>query len=492
MRIFFTFIGLFLFLSNAQINAQTEGSSFTLTGMGVATPFARDYQALGINPGNLGITSDYEKTVTLGLMEVGVSLYSSSLTKEEVKQNILRQKIKAFSQEQQKLYATEFANSANALDIDFSQMGMSVETKKIGTFAFRVRDRVNFYYELGPKISEIMWLGYTASYFDSLVVNYNGVNDTIANSPTLADSTLQHIVSGFTPVDSASNITELLQGTKLRFSWVREFNLAWGKKIFSNDNVKLHAGIGLKMLVGQGLLAIDAHDGSTQAFSALSPVFDVDYTDISANNPSALPADAKPLKPVGLGFGVDLGATLVWKEHFIFSAAVNDIGSITWDGNIYKLKNTQLTTSSNSGLESVDFYEQISNINGNDALIEWQGAEKLTTKLPTTLRLGAGYAKHQGLKLGIDIIAPMNDDVASMERAVIAVGGEYCPMKWLHLQAGFVSGGNYDSKIPVGIYFTLGKQGGYEFGFASRDLITFFSKNQPTVSMAFGFLRFRM
>ena len=472
-------------------NAQTEGSSFTLTGMGVATPFAMDYQCLGINPGNLDVQSKYDKMITMGMFEGGVSLYSAALTKEELRQNIFQEDIETLSRDDQRYYAAEFANSANAVDVDFSPFGMSVRTSKLGTFAFKTRDRANLFYELGPQISEIVWLGNTASYFDSLVVVTNGIKDTIANSPNLDEATLNTVVSGYTPLDSAANMTTLLQGTKFRMSWVREFNLGWGKKLWSNDNLAIHAGLGVKMMIGQGLLAIDARDGSAEVFSALSPVFDIDYGDIAQDNPSALPSDARSLQPVGFGVGFDLGATVVIKEKFTVSAAVNDIGSMKWDGNVYTLKETKLTTFSNEGLESVNFMDQISALNGGDALLEWQGTGGITTKLPTTLRLGAGFQNFPSYKFGIDIVAPLNDDVASMEKAVIAVGGEFSPMKWIHLQAGYVTGGNYDTKVPVGIYFTVGERGGYEFGVSSRDVITFFSKNQPTISMAFGFLRFR-
>jgi hypothetical protein len=322
-------------------------------------------------------------------------------------------------------------------------------------------------------------------------VNNNGIKDTVPNSPNIDQATFESIVSGYTPLDSALNITQLLQGTKLRFSWVREFNFAWGKKVWSNEDFQLLAGVGVKALLGQGLLAIDARDGKAEAFSSLSPLFNVDYSSINGQSPSQLPANSSPIKPVGFGIGIDLGATLVYKEHFVLSAAITDIGSMTWDGNVYKLKETKLTGFDNPGFESTDFYEQISTINGSDALINWQGAEKLTTKLPTTMRIGLGYQNFPMWKVGIDIVAPMNDDVASMERAVVAVGGEFCPIPAIHLQLGFVQGGNYDTKMPAGIYFTIGANGTYEFGVASRDIITFFTKNQPTVSVAFGFLRFR-
>ena len=60
----------------------------------------------------------------------------------------------------------------------------------------------------------------------------------------------------------------------------------------------------------------------------------------------------------------------------------------------------------------------------------------------------------------------------------------------MFIMAGFTGGGGYDYQLPLGINFAL-KEGAYEVGIASRDAVTFFAKNKPTISMAFGFARLR-
>jgi hypothetical protein len=84
----------------------------------------------------------------------------------------------------------------------------------------------------------------------------------------------------------------------------------------------------------------------------------------------------------------------------------------------------------------------------------------------------------------------MNDEPGSFQKPIIGFGGDIKPAKWVKLQAGFVTGGNYDFQIPVGVVFTT-KGGSYETGIASRDAITFFTKNGPVLSLAIGFMRFR-
>jgi Family of unknown function (DUF5723) len=491
MRTKFTLV-LFLFCyAISPLLAQTEGAAFTLTGMGVSTPFARDYQTLGINPANLDLLPDYEKTVTMGFAEIGASLYAEALGKKEIRQNIFGQDAPKLTQQQKLDYAVQFSNSKNAVDFDAMSFGISVRTKSLGTYAFSTKERFDFYSSLGTEISQLLWLGATAPYFDSLVVDLgNGNFDTIANSNNLDPNTYSQVVKGFTPLSQAQTLSQLLKGSSLRFSWMREFNLGWGKKIIGNDTWELHAGIGAKLLIGQGILIVDGEREGVSAFSALSPVFGVDYGNIANVNPSSLDANAPKFSPVGKGFGVDIGATFILKQKLTISASVTDIGSMTWDGNVYELRDVNLTELKGKGIESTNFLEQAQQFNGSDGLLAWQGAESLKTKLPTTIRLGVGYTPSPKLRVGVDIVTPMNSEAGNIDKAVIALGGEFSPVKWIHLQAGVVQGGNYDLKIPVGAYFTIGK-GTYECGIASRDLVTFFSKNQATVSMATGFLRFR-
>ena len=57
--------------------AQTEMSVFSSTGRADATTFVTDYQAIGINPANLGWAGRYpKKKVFIGLAESSFSAYS--------------------------------------------------------------------------------------------------------------------------------------------------------------------------------------------------------------------------------------------------------------------------------------------------------------------------------------------------------------------------------------------------------------------------------
>lgn len=475
-------------VSALSANAQTEGGSFTIVGHGIATPFATDYQCLGINPANLDLASRYEgKRFAIGGSELGISLYSEALTKSEIRKNLFGGNFENLSQEEQRNLAIDFANSNNAADVDVLTFGFAAQTTNAGSFAFSSRERVDYFSQLGPQVSELLWLGYNAPYFEQLILA-NG--DTIPNTENIDQATLDQVVQGITAVANAQNLSQLLQGTQFRMTWIREFNLGYGKRLIGNENWEWHAGIGGKFLVGQGILDIQANNGQAVAFSALSPVFSVNYDDLATNNPSALDDNARKLTPVGWGWGVDIGTTFFIKEKYLISAAVTDIGSMKWSGNVYGLNDIELTDFQTGGIENVDFLEQVEQLNGTDGILDWKGEESVTTALPSQLRLGFGAYLGKKIKLGVDVVQSMNDEVGSIDKAVIALGGEFSPMPWLHLSMGVMQGGNYDTKIPAGIVFSSAS-GSYECGIASRDMITFFTEDAPTVSASLGFLRFR-
>lgn len=477
---------LALLCATSSTFSQTENSAFSITGHGLGTTFSTDYQAIGINPANLDIASQFEgRRYTLGFSEIGASFYSGILSKTEIRKNLFGGQFDDLTREQQTQYALEFAQENNAIDLDIMATGFSFQTNKAGSFAFSVRDRIDYYSKLGPRVSELLWLGNTSDYFTQYVLS---TGDTISSYPNISPDSLALIVEGLN-LDNPLSIGELTQGTSLRFSWVREFNLSYGKLLLSTEDFKIFGGAGLKLLVGQGFMEIENQNGIAQGFSSLSPIFDIDYSGISENNPSAIP-DGNKLKPVGLGFGFDLGATIIVKDKLFLSAAVTDIGSMTWDGNVYSLRDVNITNYISSGIDNLQITEQLEALNGTDGLVEWEGKGSVTTKLPAMMRGGVSFIVSPKFRAGVDVVSSLNNEVGSLEKANLAFGAEFSPVKWFHLSAGYMTGGNYLRKIPAGIRFTPGN-GKYEFGFASRDLITFFTDNQPTVSLAMGFLRFR-
>jgi hypothetical protein len=242
--------------------------------------------------------------------------------------------------------------------------------------------------------------------------------------------------------------------------------------------------------MGMFLMDLAFEDGEGKGVAAYAPVFDFETESVSGQNPSSLPTSRNPLKPAGEGFGFDIGASVIIKEKLTLSAAVNDIGSITWDGNVFSVEDLKLTELSSPGVSSLSLVDQLDTFIGEDGIIKWEGEKKVKRSLPTNYRIGAGLKLGDKIDVGVDALLPANESPGNYREALVSVGGRFRPLEWLELSTGFMTGGGYDFKIPAGIVFrTPGKT--YEAGIASRDLITFFSDNQPTLSLAMGFARFR-
>lgn len=483
------FVTATFFFSVHHLHAQGEFGVFSATGRGAVSPFVTDYHAIGINPANLDLSSEYEgKRVTFGFMEGSGAMYSEFLTRDEIRTTLLRGDFNTLSQAERSEYAASFANRLTRIDAGIITSGVSVQTENAGTFAFSTRERINMSARFGPMASELLFLGRTAPYFTQLVLSNN---DTIPNTGNLSADTLNMVQEGIIDPSNALMFADLLDGTSIGFSWIREFNLAYGKRLFASEDIEIHGGVGVKLLVGNGYMQVDVDGTDVEAFSSFSPLFGIDYGAIANQNPSAIPSDANQLKPVGMGWGLDFGATVVIKEKLLLNAAINDIGRMTWDGNLYELNNQLLTEFTDPGAESVDVVDELINFASPESFLSWQGSSERTTNLPTIARVGAGFIVSEKLRLAADAVLPVNDNVVNYDEPIVALGADFRPLRFLQLSAGYVSGGEANDKIPLGLTFIV-NEGAWEFGFASRDMLTWFNGDNPTVSMSWGFLRFRV
>jgi hypothetical protein len=469
------------------IHSQYESSSFNLTGMAAVTPFARDYQSLSVNPANLDLETGYDRKTTLGFFDLTASLHTELLTKEQLFNGLNSQtRAQPLSFGEQMAKVDELTMKPTVIDADLLIIGASFRSEKNGAFAFTMRERFDFYSRIDRTLTELLWLGNQSSYFDSLIVQASSGADSIIARPENFDPSQYNILSAFISSAQALSGQQLLGNTAIGLSWLQEFNFGYGKRIINNADFEFHLGINAKYLLGQGIIEINGE--KKEAFCALSPL--LNPFEASEQYPSSLPSDASKLKPVGQGFGFDIGGTFLLKQHFIVNAALNDIGQMRWDGNLFELGTGKVTGFNELGIETLELNSVLNSFDGIDAILNWKGTESRITRLNTTVRLGLGFEELQKFRIGFDVIAPLNDNQSNIQQPAINVGIEVSPWPWLHLQTGFSEGGNYGSRMPAGIYFTAGK-GAYEMGFATRDVLTYFNDDNPTLSMALGFLRFR-
>ncbi len=493
-------LGLF---SITSVIAQGEESSFTSTGRGgVATTFASDYEAIGLNPANLGMKPKYEgKNISLGLTEFGASIYSEALAKPDLRSMVFglgSGDTTSFTTEQKAQAAADFVQSPLAMNFDLLNIGFSVYNEKFGGIGFTVKDRISWYSEFNSNFSEMLFLGYNASYFDQVELT-SGL--TIPNDPdSLAGIDPNDIVRGL--VDSAQGqlLSELFDGTRMSLNWYKEYNLTYGREFELSENAKLYGGVGIKYIQGIASMDLNVENGSfTDSYVAMSPGIPVNYGGLGSSGIGELDTINDGLfgvlpEAVGTGMGLDLGFNILLGELDI-GFAVTDIGSVTYDRNIYAVEDIQLFDLSSQGLDNYNLFEGAADFTSNEGVVQWSQIQSKKVNLPTVARAGVSFTHElsddRKVEVGGDIVLPLNKVAGAYRKPMVGIGGDISILKWLNISSGIVFGGSYGFNLPAGITIDIGN-GTWEMGVASRDVYTFFTNTGPTLSLSTGFLRFRI
>jgi len=488
---------LFTFIcAVSYVQSQAEYIAYPSTGKGVATTFVTDYHALGINPANLGWQAYPDKKITTGSTEFGMSLYSSALTKQDLRDNIFgvikSKSLDTLSNAQKIQAAKDFAGSDFAFNFDNNIFGFSYQSPKFGGIALSIRTRASWQSNFSADFSKLLFQGQQSSYFDSL--NYVVGTDTslVANTGTYQDSS-GTVISGQASVPL--NLSALLDGTYLKLSWNREYHVGYGRQIINIDsNVIVYAGVGAKYIQGIAYFDLSSENGDLRMVSAMSPGFDINYGVAALTNPSAIAQSSAQnfLKSsVGQGWGFDVGTHVLLFKKLHLAASVTNIGQMTYTGNVYEAEDTLVVNFSNAGLADINISNSVPDMLEESGLLKIKGKESFTVALPGALRLGGSLELGKIAHIGLDLVAPFNDVPGSFNGFSWGLGGDLKLAKGMvTLMSGVTGGGGYATQIPVGINFAFGG-GAYELGIASRDAVTFFKDNAPTLSMAMGFARMR-
>lgn len=464
-------ITVLLFLFTAGIGySQMEISAFTATGGGYSTTFLTDYQCIGINPANLGWTWN-DNSMNLGFMETALGIYSEPLTRKQVYGDLFDES-NTLDSAAKVLAGNDFTDKLLCAQAGVTWLGFSYQHKKIGGFAFSIRDRMLWSTKLNDQASNFLFQGY----------NYTAYFDSTANIGT--DS-----VTGYST--NPQMASAVYRGTKLHGIWYREYNLGYGRKIIDKEDFTWYGGVALRYITAYGAFQYFEDLSNQKAFSAFSPVFNVNY-----NEPTPSKINKDGLRKVGTGFGFDVGFTFLIKQKVRIGLAVNDIGWITYNGNVYAGNDVNVYQIETAGLDNYNIFAQGQLIVADNAPGDpnmWTGLAKKKVSLPMNFRGGASYLINSKVEVGIDSYIPLNKEIPGRyEKAMMGLGVHYDPAKWIQLSLGVVTGGKVGTNVPMGITFipVRKEHTTWQIGFATRDVISFFKSKNPTVSYAFGFLRF--
>ncbi|MCH2224340.1 MAG: DUF5723 family protein [Crocinitomicaceae bacterium] len=479
-------------------NSQTQGISYTAVGKGVATTFVTDYHSLGINASSLGFGTGFEgKKTTFGMTEFNFGVYSDSLNVGKLKQlySAVRQDISGKVEdparwEQQREYAQEYLNSGIAMDFTYNWLGFSYQGEKFGGIAFNVSESYNWYSKFNETTTDLVFNGKYSNYFDSLTVVFGTDTSVIANSTTLSEDTLSNAILGSVAVPL--RISEITNGSAVKFAWNRYYNFGYGRKVFGDSMFAVYGGIGGRFIQSMALFDLESSDDGFYIYSSFNPNYDIDYGAISNLNPSNYKDAGIIPKSVGNGYGVDLSATIMLFKKLKIAAAVNNIGSVTYTRNVYRVEDSLVSDISLNGMENFNVTNSIYSFLEDGGILSLVGEEKYKVKNAANYRLGASIELGNIARFGMDIVGPFDvDNPGSLVNPIISFGGDVRLFKRIRLSAGYLGGGVYKHNVPLGINFEL-KGGAYEFGISSRDALSFFVDGSNSISTAFGFARIRI
>ncbi len=470
--------------------SQNEFIAYPATGKGVSSTFVTDYHALGINPANLGWQS-YEKSVTMGSSEFGMSIHSDSLAKQDLRDNIWGaakfKTLDSMSREEKMMAINGFASDF-AFNWDYNMFGASYQNEKFGGIAFSIRSRATWASSFSPEFSELLFNGQFSNQFDSLQY-WNGTDTVnIANYGSMSTDSSGNVIGGTANIPVP--LSDIVGDSYLRLSLNREYHVGYGRKILNVDSVfTLYGGIGFKFIQGIAIMDLSNENGNLQMFSAFSPGFQIDY----AAGLNSLPQQAQNFwrSSVGTGYGLDFGANMTFFNKLHVAASVTNIGSMTYTGNVFSAVDTLVVGFSREGLEDMNIANSVPEMLEGSGLFTLEDMQEYKVSLPGTLRFGASIELGKVAHIGAEIVSPFNDVPGSINGFAYGLGGDIkLAQGKIILMAGLTGGGGYDMQVPMGINFCFG-EGAYEVGIASRDAVTFFVQNSPTISAAFGFARVR-
>lgn len=453
--------------------AQNELSNFSATGRGgVINTFATDYQAIGINPANLGRNPNFKVAFTIG--EIGAGIGSQSLSKTTFKHMLYDGEQRIGAAERATLVDQFSGDNVLNLNLDTNLFGLAVTLPNgLGGIAFSSRQRIAGHLALNRNAADIIINGQNAAIIRQY---YPTPNTTGTPTPTNP---------------SAPMISTVLDGTSIQAAATNEFNIAYGVQVLQREGFKLSAGVGYRYIQGIGITDIRATSGNLTAYTSLSPVFNVNYGALASNASNFNYESGDGLNPVGKGHGFDLGLSAEVGKIVRLGASVTDLGSMTWTGNVLESSDQRLQQTTATGVTTYNVLEEISKQfdNDNESLFKYTPAKERKADLPTKLRLGGGVRISKFLEAGLDVTMPLNKVAGNLTNTFVGVGVDYRPINWLKLSSGFTGGAGYGKSLPLGLTFVTPV---WEAGISTRDVVGLFDESSPYSSVAFGLLRFKI
>jgi hypothetical protein len=272
---------------------------------------------------------------------------------------------------------------------------------------------------------------------------------------------------------------------------VNEFALGWSMPFNITEDIVLRAGTRLKYWQGLGSLympktQLDMTTQSQGKSIAIKGDYIANYTAFTDS----------PMSARGSGFGVDLGATIVYQEKFIASLAVNDIGGIKYKKDTYSysasgdieyqgLQVRNLFTSPELNADSA-IRSTFSGVADSGQVYKMPMPTKFVFQGEYVIEAGETNAKERPYNKQVaylTFIKGFNNMPGTTTRPFVAIGYSYALNYVLNVGTNFQTGGY--NKFGWGINTSL-RMGPIRFGVGSNSVLTYLISKKGTTGLDFS------
>jgi len=440
---------------------------------GAVTATVKDWEAIEINPANLGWSSNH--TLSMSIANVGVNIQDNALSLTKLKQlqpaldSMNGHGIIPPAQRQQMIDAMSAPGGIN-LTASITWAAISFSIPKIGGFAVNLTDELFVHAQLGQNAAKV-------------------ITDLWDNDSTGIAALLKQDPDLFT-----NNPTTLLSGSSAGGYHYRELNIDYGRKLLS-INVHGH-GTGGASFENSEYLGAKSKTSDTISSPlviyggfGVKPIWGLgDYngnivgtqnteegTYVYANPNYTNNMLGKVFMANGRGFGVDLGLSASYKKWKLGMSAI-DLGKITWQNNTF-LNTTVI-------FPAVDTLYNIIQKNSKafNYFTRRGNGPNYTTQLPSKFRTGVSYQMSKGILLSGDLVAPLNSVEGNLQHPYVAVGAHINLFNLMNVSIGYAGEKEFPNVVPAGVFVAL--MGGFEVFVATDDLLAYLNQNDGRVISA--------
>jgi len=481
-------ITLLIFLVTPAISfAQVDFGSPTASAMGGAvTSSARAWEAIGINPANLGYKDN--PPFSMSIANVGINLVDNGLTIPEARAfntSGLGTDSSTTGQmaRQQILNALTCPGGLN-LSMRVNLASFSFNIPKIGGLAISLTDEIYGHLQLGQNAATLIT--------DALTVSQGNKNSVLP----------------FINKDSSMLIhpNQIFNGSSAGGYDYREINIDYGRKLLT---IQTHsAPDGGASFENSDYLAKPKKTDTTSApieiyggggfkpvwgFAGYNGPIDATQNILEGTNVTYPGALLKyPFEANGRGYGIDLGLSATYKK-FKFAISAIDLGKITWQNNYYftpyskknvdSIENALLNQAKNGGSVTVG-----NSSNPIQNVLQYIGYQKaapnFTTQLPSKFRTGVSYEPISSIILSADFVAPLNTVQGNILNPYYAAGLHIKFFQIFAFSVGAASEKGFGTIIPAGFFLNMG---GAEIFVATNDVFAFVNNSTShVISASFG------